>query len=253
MIIASFNVNSVRAHLPSILGWLKTRRPDVLMLQETKCEEQAFPRLEFEDMGYNVAVKGQKSYNGVAILSTAPLEDVNGTFEGAGDQARYIDAFTHGVRAVCAYAPHGNPIGTDKFDYKLEWLRRFKERTREMAGYDEPLVIGGDFNVVRRDDMIYDAAAFADDAIMQPESREAFEALLSDGLVEACDALGVRSPYTYYSYRYRGGIDKDKGIVLDYFLLNPAAAGRLKRLGADRDAREAERASDHLPVWVELG
>jgi exodeoxyribonuclease-3 len=247
--IASFNVNSVRARLPVILEWLKHTKPDVVLMQETKCEDHSFPALEFEDMGYNLKIHGQKSYNGVAILSKEYLDDVKiGLFDD--HQARYLDAFTCGVRVINIYSPNGNPIGTDKFQYKLQWLEKLRERIHALMKNDEPMIIAGDFNVVRRDDMVYSAKAFADDAIMQPESRAAFEKIMDLGLISAAERFGKEREYTYYGYR-GGGRPKGNGIVLDYFLANPAAAKMLKAYGIDEFTRDLPRSSDHLPVWVE--
>ena len=247
--IASFNVNSVRARMPVVLEWLRQTRPDVVLLQETKCEDQVFPMLELEDAGYNVKIHGQKSYNGVAILSRGYIDDVQrGLFDD--HQARYIDAFTCGVRVVGIYAPNGNPIGTEKFQYKLAWMEKLHERLAELGRQGEPLIVGGDFNVVRRDDMIYNARAFADDAIMQPESRLGFEKILGLGLVSAAEKFGLEREYTYYGYR-AGSRQKGNGIVLDYFLLNDAAASMAKAYGVDGFARDLPRGSDHIPIWLE--
>jgi len=247
--VASFNVNSVRAHMPAILEWLKRGKFDVALLQETKCEDHVFPALEFEDMGYNVKVHGQKSYNGVAILSKEYIDDVKiGLFDD--HQARYIDAFTCGLRVVNAYAPNGNPIGTDKFLYKLQWMEKLRERLHDLMKLDEPLVIAGDFNVVRRDDMIFDPKAFKDDAIMQPESRAEFEKILRLGLEGAAEKFGKEKEYTYYGYR-GGDRRRGHGIVLDYFLVNEPAAKRLESYGVDGYVRDLPHSSDHLPIWLE--
>jgi exodeoxyribonuclease-3 len=247
--VASFNVNSVRARMPVILDWLKRSRPDVVLLQETKCEDHVFPALEFEDMGYNLKIHGQKSYNGVALLSREYIDDVKtGLFDDL--QARYIDAFTCGVRVVNVYAPNGNPIGTDKFLYKLQWMEKLLERIHSLMRNDEPLIVTGDFNVVRRDDMIYNPKAFKDDAVMQPESRAGFEKILDLGLISAAEKFSLDREYTYYGYR-GGSRDKGNGMVLDYFLLNPEAAKRLKAYGVDGYARDLPRSSDHIPIWLE--
>jgi exodeoxyribonuclease-3 len=247
--IASFNVNSVRARLPVILEWLKREKPDIALLQETKCEDHVFPALEIEDMGYNVKIHGQKSYNGVAILSREYMDDVKtGLFED--HQARYMDAFTCGVRVVNVYAPNGNPIGTDKFQYKLQWMEKLRERIHALMKHDEPLIIGGDFNVVPHDDMIYNPKAYKDDAIMQPETRAEFEKILHSGLISVAEKFGKEKEYTYYDYR-GAGRSKGHGIVLDYFLVNHAAEKRLKAYGVDGYVRDLPRSSDHLPIWLE--
>jgi exodeoxyribonuclease-3 len=245
MRIATFNVNSVRAHLGNILEWLGSSGVDTLLMQETKCVDEAFPKEPFEDMGFNVEVFGQKSYNGVAILSRYSIEDVNRGIPGYGDtQARYMDAAIGGYfRVANVYAPNGNPIGTEKFGYKLEWMRRFRDRAGDLLNLDEPLLVAGDFNVVLDDGLIYNPEAFRDDAIMQPESRTAFRAV---------EALGFRvadnREYTYYGYR-GGSFARDRGIVLDYFLAG--ARVRVLSVYADRTPREAPGASDHVPLVLE--
>jgi exodeoxyribonuclease-3 len=246
MRIATFNVNSVRAHIGNILEWLGSAGVDAVLMQEIKCVDEAFPREPFEDMGFSVETFGQKSYNGVAILSRYSIEDVNRGIPGYNDpQARYMDALIDGYfRVACVYAPNGNPIGTEKFDYKLAWMERFKDRAEDLLNLGEPLVIAGDFNVVLDDGMIYDPAAFKDDAIMQPESRAAFLAVEELGL-----AIAPNREYTYYGYR-GGSFAKSHGIVLDYFLTGPKVG--VVGVYADRTPREIPGASDHVPLVLEL-
>jgi exodeoxyribonuclease-3 len=256
MIIATSNVNSVRAHLPNILEWLRAFSPDVVLLQEIKVETRGFPYMEFEDMGYAAKAFGQKSYNGVAILSRPSVEDVVCGLPTLPDDptARYMEAVIDGrVRVINAYMPNGNPVPGEKFDYKLKWMEKFRGHVRELLENNEALVIGGDFNVVLKDEWVYDPKAFADDAIMQPESREAMRRLLSLGLDDAYDALHPNEAgYTYWGYR-GGSLRKGNGIRLDYFLLNRQARDGLKAAGVDKSPREGEHASDHAPLWVELG
>lgn len=254
MIVATFNVNSARAHLQNILGWIGEFAPDVVLMQEIKCETQAFPALEFEDRGYNVKAFGQKSYNGVAIISKHSIEDIQCGIPGYGDPAaRYMDALVGGrLRVANLYAPNGNPVGSEKFPYKLEWMKKLRGRLEELIKNDEEIIVGGDFNVIRRDDMVYDAKSMADDAVMRPESRAAFDALLAPGLFEAYDAIKPgAAEYTYWDYR-AGAFAKDRGMVLDYFLLNEQARAKLLDVGVDKSPRACEHSSDHTPLWVEL-
>ena len=257
MRIATWNVNSLKARLEKVSGWLERTRPDVLLLQETKVVDDAFPRLEIEDLGYNVAAHGQKTYNGVAILSRFPLEDVSRGLDGddADDHARYIEAVVGGatpVRVASIYLPNGNPIGTPKFTYKLSWMERLRARLTALLEHEEICVFGGDYNVCPTDDDVWSPAAFADDALCQPESRHHFRALLYLGLT---DALRARHPepgvYTYWDYQ-GGAWPKDHGLRIDHLLLSPQAADRLGAAEVDRRPRGKNRASDHTPVWCEI-
>jgi exodeoxyribonuclease III len=176
--IATWNVNSIKARLPLVVEWLRDFAPDVALLQEVKSLEENFPRLEVEELGYHLAVCGQKSYNGVAVLSKAPLEDPTTALPGdaADDQARYLEATTFGLRVASIYLPNGNPIDGEKFPYKLAWMDRLTEHARALLASEQPVVLGGDYNVCPTDDDVYDAAAFAEDALCQPESRRRFRA-----------------------------------------------------------------------------
>jgi exodeoxyribonuclease-3 len=253
--IATFNVNSVRAHIGSITGWLREFSPDVALLQEIKVETRAFPYMEFEDMGYSVKAFGQKSYIGVAILSRMSIEDVACGLPTFPDDpsARYIEAVIGGrLRVINAYMPNGNPAPGEKFDYKLAWMEKFREHLEELLENDEALVIGGDFNVVLKDEWVYDAKAFADDAVMRPESREAMTRILKLGFVDAFQTVHPGEVgYTYWGYR-AGGLRRNHGMTLDYFLLNGKAAAMLSDAGIDKSPREAEHASDHAPLWISL-
>ncbi len=198
MKIATWNVNSVKARLQHVLAWLKSAEPDVALLQELKCVEEAFPRLEIEDLGYNCAVVGQKSYNGVAILSKRPMEDL---FEGLpGDeqdtQARYLEATVDGVRVASIYLPNGNPVASEKYPYKLAWMARLEAHIRDRLALEEPLVLGGDYNVAPSDEDVYDPERFKGDALCKPETRRAFRSLLNLGLTEAFRALH-KEPHLY--------------------------------------------------------
>jgi exodeoxyribonuclease III len=177
--IATWNVNSIKARLPNVLAWLKAAQPDVALLQELKCVDDNFPRLEIEELGYNVAVHGQKTYNGVAILSKLPLEDVQAGLPGGDgdDHARYLEATINGFRVATIYLPNGNPIKTPKFDYKLAWMDRLIRHAEGLLATEQPVVLGGDYNVIPQDEDVYDPRAFATDALTQPQSRSRFRTL----------------------------------------------------------------------------
>lgn len=254
MKIATWNVNSLKARLPIAIDWLKTAAPDVVLLQETKTVDADFPRLEFEALGYHLAIHGQKSYNGVAIFSKTPLEDVQIGLPGDGedDHARYLEATIRGIRVATIYLPNGNPVPGEKFDYKLRWMQRLYERAQELLALEIPVVLGGDYNVCPRDEDCYDPHAFANDALCQPESRLAFQALLNLGYTDALRAVFPKgAAYTYWDYQ-RGAWPKDHGLRIDHLLLSPQAADRLNHCAVDRAPRGMERASDHTPIWCTL-
>ena len=254
MKIATWNVNSVKARLPNLLAWLGDAAPDVVLLQETKVVDESFPALEIEDMGYNVAVHGQKTYNGVAILSKRPIEDVQARLPGddADEAARYIEAFIGDVRVASIYLPNGNPVETAKYPYKLAWMARLDSHVRDLLAYEEALVLGGDYNVAPTDDDVYDADAWADDALCRPESRGAFRAMVNLGLTDAYRAFHARAgAYSFWDYQ-KGRWQRDEGLRIDHLLLSPQAADRLEACDIDRGPRGKEKPSDHTPVWCEL-
>ena len=254
MIIATYNVNSVKARLPRVTEWLRERNPDVVCLQEIKSLDENFPRMEIADLGYNIETHGQKTYNGVAILSKHPIEDVQrGLPENTeDDQARYIEAFTGGVRIGCIYLPNGNPIPGEKFDYKLRWMDYLVKHAKNLLAHEEKLVLCGDYNVIPKDEDVFDPMRFAGDALTQPESRARFRELMYLGFTDALRALKPSGPdYTYWDYQ-RGAWQKDNGLRIDHFLLSPQAADVLKDCQIDKMVRGREKASDHVPVWIEL-
>jgi exodeoxyribonuclease-3 len=258
MKLATWNVNSVKARLDALTGWLKEARPDVVCLQEIKCADEAFPRETFESLGYNCAVHGQKSYNGVAILSRRPLEDVAVRLPGGtgDDHARYLEAVAGGekgiVRVAALYAPNGNPIGGEKFAYKLNWLERLHAHAKTLLENEEPLALMGDYNIIPCETDCHDPAAWANDALFQPASRAALRRLENLGL---CDAVRARHPEpgqnTLWDYQ-AGAWRRNHGIRIDHILLSPQAADRLKDCAIDKYMREGDKPSDHVPVWVEL-
>ncbi|MDB5457805.1 MAG: exodeoxyribonuclease [Caulobacter sp.] len=260
MRIATWNVNSINARLEGVLAWFEAAAPDVAVLQEIKCVDEKFPTEAFERLGYNVAVHGQKTYNGVALLSKSPLEDVRRglpfVVDGeVDDQARYIEAVISApipVRVAGIYLPNGNPLGTDKFAYKLAWMKRLQAHAQALLTYEEPLVIAGDYNVIPEVEDVHDPAAWLGDALFQPESRGAFRALKNLGLVDAyMQADGAPGGYTFWDYQ-AGAWPRNNGIRIDHLLLSPQAADRLNGVTIHRDVRGEEKPSDHVPVVVDL-
>ncbi len=254
MKIVTWNVNSIKSRLPHVSAYLKDVSPDVLLLQELKCTEDAFPRPELEDAGYNIALVGQKTYNGVAILEKHPIEIEQRSLPGdpGDEQARYIEAIVGRVRVASMYLPNGNPIDTEKFSYKLAWMDRLIDHVRTLLAYEELLVLGGDYNVCPTDDDVYDPDAFANDALCHPETRARFRALCHLGLTDALRALHPQlGLYTFWDYQ-AGCWNKDLGLRIDHLLLSPQAADRLIASGVDKGPRGKEKPSDHTPVWCEL-
>ena len=254
MKIATWNVNSIKARLPRLLEWLEAAKPDVLLLQELKVTDAAFPAQPIEDLGYNIATHGQKTYNGVAILSKSPIEDVQRGLPGDSndDQARYIEAVVDTVRVASIYLPNGNPTDSDKFFYKLAWMDRLISHARKILTYEEAIVLGGDYNIIPEDRDCYNPAAFAEDALCLPESRARWRQLQHLGLIEAFRARHPdNEAYSYWDYQ-AGAWQKDNGLRIDHFLLSPHAADRLGEVEIDRTPRGKERPSDHTPVWCDI-
>lgn len=263
MRIATWNVNSVNARLPTVMAWLEAARPDVACFQEIKCIDETFPREAFESLGYNVETHGQKSYNGVALLSKYPLSDVRrglpggetAGLDGADDQARYIEALVEApvpVRVGGLYLPNGNPVGTEKFRYKLAWFERLSAHARSLLALEEPLVLCGDYNVIPEPGDAANPAAWIGDALFQPESRAAFRALKWLGLSDASELGGEPAgTYTFWDYQ-AGAWQRNHGIRIDFHLLSPQAADRFRGVETHRDARDMDRPSDHVPVVVDL-
>jgi len=255
MKVASFNINGIKARLPRLLEWLEETRPAVACLQEIKTHDESFPAADFERLGYKAIWHGQKSFNGVAILADgeAPIEVRRGLDgEPEDDHSRYLEAEVFGLRVACIYLPNGNPQPGPKFDYKLRWMERLRTRMRAIAAEEVPAIVIGDFNVIPGDADIWSPAAMADDALMQPESRDAYARLLGDGWT---DALGLHNPrggvWTYWDYQ-AGAWQRDHGFRIDHALLSPELADRLVACGVDKAHRGREKASDHAPVWAEI-
>jgi exodeoxyribonuclease-3 len=259
MKIASWNVNSVKVRLPHLLAFLKAAKPDVLCLQETKCLADEFPRLEIAALGYRVETLGQRAYNGVALLSREPARDILFGLPGFDDeQARYVEA-SFGVagdggevRVATAYVPNGNPVGTDKFTYKLAWMEQLHAHAQDLLRREIPFVLAGDYNVCPADEDVYDPVAWRDDALCRIETRSRFRGLLHLGLSDAYRVFHRESHrYTFWDYQ-AGRWNRDEGLRIDHLLLSPHAADRVVGCEIDKSPRGKERASDHTPIWCEL-
>jgi len=255
MRIASFNINGVKARLPRLIEWLEETRPAVACLQEVKSQDEGFPFAEFEKIGYHAICHGQKSFNGVAILTDGePAQNHTRGLPGdpEDEQARFIEATFRGVRVVNLYLPNGNPLPGPKFDYKLAWMERLRVRMLELLASEQPCVVVGDFNVIPQDKDVWAPKAMAEDALMQPQSRDAFARLLNDGWTDALDTLNPNGGvWTFWDYQ-AGAWPRDHGFRIDHLLLSPMAADRLQSAGVDKEYRGREKASDHAPVWAEI-
>ena len=258
MRVATWNVNSIKQRLDNLLAWLTERQPDIVCLQETKCVDDAFPREPIESLGFNVAVHGQKTFNGVAILSKLPFEEVTPRLPGDSrdDHARFLEAVVTtdcGVlRVASIYLPNGNPPEGEKYSYKIDWMERLVSYARGRLALEEPLVLAGDYNVIPNEIDARTPAAWTNDALFLPRTREKFRALRALGLTDALragsDAGGL---YTFWDYQ-AGAWQKNNGIRIDHVLLSPQAADRLIKADIDRYVRAWEKPSDHVPVVAEL-
>ncbi len=258
MRIATWNVNSIKQRLDNIIAWIDETSPDVVCLQETKCVDEAFPREPFESAGYNIAVHGQKAFNGVAILSKLPFDETTPQLPGdpEDDHARFLEAVVSTksgvVRIASIYLPNGNPPQTDKYAYKLNWMERLFHYAPQRLALEEPLVLAGDYNVIPVEADVYDPPAWVGDALFRLETRERFRALINLGLTDAIRATSDEAGlYTFWDYQ-AGAWQRNKGLRIDHLLLSPQAADRLTGAGVDKHVRGREKPSDHVPVWVEL-
>jgi exodeoxyribonuclease III len=256
--IATWNVNSIKQRLDAAVTWLGERKPDVVCLQETKCVDDAFPREPFEALGYNVAVHGQKAFNGVALLSKFPFDEVSKGLPGdAGDDhARFMEAVVStangAVRVASIYLPNGNPPDTEKYAYKIAWMKRLSAYVRERLRFEEPLIMAGDYNVIPTSLDARNPQAWVNDALFLPRTRDEFRGLINLGLTDALRATSDDPGlFTFWDYQ-AGAWQKNNGIRIDHLLLSAAAADRLSSAGIDRHVRTWEKPSDHVPVWVEL-
>ena len=260
MKIASWNVNSIKARMHAVTDWLNEAKPDIVCVQEIKTVDDAFPFMEIEALGYNVAVHGQKSYNGVAIFSKHPFEEINKRLPGdeSDEQARYIEAVIAGdngpLRVASIYLPNGNPAPqragdmTEKYQYKLDWMARLATHAKQLLTYEEPLILAGDYNVIPEAKDTHDAAAWSGDALYRPKTHAAFRKLLGLGLTEAFEQMDGRAgQYTFWDYQ-RGAWQNNLGIRIDHLLLSSQAADRLTGFRIDKDVRDGVKPSDHVPV-----
>jgi exodeoxyribonuclease-3 len=256
--IATWNVNSIKQRIDSALAWLAERQPDIVCLQETKTVDDAFPREPFEALGYNLAVHGQKTFNGVALLSKFPFDEVNSGLPGDDhdDHARFIEGVIstgQGVlRVASIYLPNGNPPDTEKYTYKISWMKRLAAYARERLLLEEPLILAGDYNVIPTAADARNAQAWTGDALFLPRTRDEFRTLVNLGLTDALRATSDDPGlYTFWDYQ-AGAWQKNNGIRIDHLLLSSAAADTLSDAGIDRHVRSWEKPSDHVPVWIDL-
>ncbi|MAZ20617.1 exodeoxyribonuclease III [Roseovarius sp.] len=258
MKVASFNINGIKARIDALPAWLDEAQPDVAILQEIKSVDENFPRELFEERGYQVETHGQKSFNGVAILSKLPLEDVTRGLPGdeADEQARYIEATVigdHSALRLCGlYLPNGNPAPGPKYDYKLAWMERLQARAEALLALEEPFLMAGDYNIIPQDEDAKRPEAWREDALALPQSRAAYRRIVNLGLTEAFRAR-TQGPghYTFWDYQ-AGAWNRDDGIRIDHFLLSPQCADRLTDCQIDKHVRGGDKPSDHVPIWITL-
>ncbi|MBS1783589.1 MAG: exodeoxyribonuclease III [Bacteroidetes bacterium] len=255
MKIATYNINGVNGHLPVLLRWLDESKPDVVCLQELKAPNEKFPLEAINNAGYNAIWHGQKSWNGVAILTrNLPIQEVCRVLPGDDEdlQSRYLEAVVSGITIGCIYLPNGNPVPGPKFDYKLSWLERFTKHASELWATGNPVVLTGDYNAIPTEIDAYKAERWVEDALFRPETRQAFQGLMSQGWTDALRTLYPNEIiYTYWDY-FRNAYGRNAGIRIDHFLLSQSLKPTLRNGGVDRQVRGWEKSSDHAPVWVEL-
>ena len=260
MKIASFNINGVKARIAQLTAWLPDALPDVVVLQEIKTVDEGFPAEMIEDLGWQVWTHGQKSWNGVALLSRLPVEDVRRGLPGddGDEQARWIEAEVmgarHAVTVAGLYLPNGNPAPGPKYDYKLAWMERLRARAAALLDTEAPVVMLGDYNVIPEPRDAAHPERWVEDALFLPETRAAFRRIVNQGWTDALrirDPHGTRGPFTFWDYQ-RQAWERDNGIRIDHLLLSPQAADLMRDAGVDRDQRATEKPSDHVPVWVEI-
>lgn len=254
MKIATYNVNGINGRLPVLLRWLEEDSPDVACLQELKAPDEKFPEQAIRDAGYHAIWHGQKSWNGVAILSKTEAEETGRGLPGDPDdiQSRYIEAKVNGIIIGCLYLPNGNPYPGPKFDYKLKWFERFAAHAQTLIHKDVPVILTGDYNVMPTELDVYKPERWVNDALFRVETREAFQNLMSQGWTDALRELHPGEViYTFWDY-FRDAFGRNAGLRIDHFLLNPVVAKRLQKAGVDRHVRGWEKSSDHAPTWIEL-
>jgi exodeoxyribonuclease-3 len=255
MKIATYNVNGVNGRLSVLLRWLDEAAPDIVCLQELKAPEEKFPLTAIKDAGYHAIWHGQKSWNGVAILTRdRPIKEVCRALPGDPDDlhSRYIEAVVDDIVIGCLYLPNGNPAPGPKFDYKLSWFERLAKHAAKLLKSNQPVVLTGDYNVMPTDLDVYKPERWVKDALFRPESRAAFKNLMSQGWTDAIRKLYPNEKiYTFWDY-FRNAYERDAGLRIDHFLLSKHVDKRLKKAGVDRHVRGWEKSSDHAPVWIEL-
>ena len=256
MKLASYNLNGIRARLPRLIEWLEREKPDVVCLQELKCADEALPIADIEAAGYGAVWHGQKGFNGVAVLAredTPKLRRMGLPGDPDDTHSRYIEAEVDGMVVASLYLPNGNPVGTEKFDYKIRWFDRLAAHSAELLQEERPVVLAGDWNVVPEDRDVFSVHATAHDAVMQPEAREAWRRMVNRGWTDSLRAIHPDEPKLYTFWDYTAGCwQRDLGFRLDHLLCSPEAADRLRDAGVDKWARAQEKASDHAPTWAEF-
>lgn len=255
MKIATYNVNGINSRLPVLLKWLKEAQPDIVCLQELKSPQDRFPLSEINDAGYEAIWHGQKQWNGVAILSKGyEMTEVQRALPGddKDDQSRYLEVIIDEIVICCLYLPNGNPYPGTKFDYKLDWIKRFKKRTKQFIDMDLPAILIGDFNIIPTDKDVYKPEKWKDDALFRPEVRKAFQDLIKKGWSDSIRTLFPdETVYTFWDYM-RKAYDRNAGLRLDHILLSPYLKNALKKGGVDKHVRGWDKSSDHAPVWIEI-
>lgn len=255
MKVATYNVNGIKARLPVLLRWLEKESPDIVCLQELKAPDDRFPQAELEALGYQAIWHGQKSWNGVAILSrgASPHERCRGLPGDPDDShSRYLEAEVSGLTIGCLYLPNGNPAPGPKLDYKLRWFERLTEHAKKLCNVKSPVILAGDYNAIPTEIDVYKPESWTSDALFLPETREAYRNLIAQGWTDALRQLYPNERvYTFWDY-FRNSWLRNAGLRIDHVLLNPEAATRLRSAGVDREVRGWEKSSDHAPVWVEL-
>ena len=255
MRIATYNVNGINGRLPVLLRWLEETSPDIVCLQELKAPQEKFPEKAITDAGYDAIWHGQKSWNGVAILSRGhSIEEIGRALPGDPDvsHSRYIEAMINGIHIGCLYLPNGNPAPGPKFDYKMDWFRRLQMHAKELLSLKQPVILTGDFNVMPTERDVYKPERWLDDALFRPEVRAAFNSLLEQGWIDAIRKLYPdETIYTFWDY-FRNAYARNAGLRIDHFLMSPQIENRLLNAGVDKHVRGWEKSSDHAPVWIEL-
>jgi exodeoxyribonuclease III len=256
--IASFNVNSIKMRSPKVINWLEETKTNVLLMQETKTIDENFPKDDFLDIGFNIVCSGQKSYNGVAIASKFKIDEISRNLplfdedSEADDQARFLHVKIENINIICLYLPNGNPAPGPKYDYKINWIRRLIKYTQKIYHNNEPLILGGDFNVIQSASDCHDVSKWLDDALYLEETRSKMKELINIGLM---DSYRLKYPntteYSFWDYQ-AGAWQKDNGIRIDFLLISPEITDTLLDVGIDKTLRGEEKPSDHTPVWIEI-